>query len=87
VVEFFGRPTLLPDGHVRLALHTGAALICAQTRREEGEYWLRLCPLEVTRSGDDEVDVQENAQRLAAVLEQFIRSHPEQWHLFQRLWE
>jgi KDO2-lipid IV(A) lauroyltransferase len=87
VVEFFGRPTLLPDGHIRLALRTGAAVVCAHTLREEGRYWLRLHIVDVVRTGDDKADVLENAQRIARVLEGFVRSHPEQWHLFQRLWD
>lgn len=87
VVEFFGRPTLLPDGTVRLALHTGAPLFVAACHREKGRYRLILEPVELARSGDTEADVRENVQRLARAMEPIIRAHPEQWHLLQQLWE
>lgn len=87
VVQFFGQPTLLPDGHVRLAMHTKAAVFCAFARLEEGRYYIRYRPVEVVRSGAKEQDLLANAQRIALVLEGFIRAHPEQWHLFLRLWD
>lgn len=87
VVEFFGRPTLLPDGHVRLALRTGAALLLTTCRREGDRYHLDFYPIALPSSGDDEADVQTGVQRLAQALEPAIRAHPEQWHLLIRLWE
>jgi KDO2-lipid IV(A) lauroyltransferase len=87
VVEFFGRPTLLPDGHVRLALRVGAEIVLGFCRLKKGEYWMRLHPLELARTGDEEADVLENVQRIACGMEPAIRAHPEQWHLFRRLWD
>lgn len=87
VVEFFGRPTLLPDGAIRLALHTGAALFVASCYRQAGRYHLRMEPVELVRTGDSEADVRETLQRLAQAMEPIIRAHPEQWHLLQRLWD
>lgn len=87
VVEFFGRPTLLPDGHVRLALHTGAPVFVAFVHREGDRYRVRLQPLELVRTGDEAEDVRQNVQRTAWAIEPGIRAHPEQWHLFLRLWE
>ena len=87
VVEFFGRPTLLPDGHVRLALHTGAAVFVAFAFREGRKYHLSFAPQEIVRTGDTQADIRENVQRIARALEPPIRARPAQWHLFRRLWE
>jgi KDO2-lipid IV(A) lauroyltransferase len=87
VVEFFGRPTLLPDGPARLALHTGAALFLAVCRREGDKYHLCFYPIEVESTGDNEADTRAVVQRLARAMEPAIRAHPEQWHLLIRLWE
>jgi KDO2-lipid IV(A) lauroyltransferase len=86
-VEFFGRPTILPDGHVRLALQTGALIFGTFVYREDGEYHFRFVPLDLVRSGDKEADIRENVQRIARMIEEPILAHPEQWHLFRRLWE
>lgn len=85
-VEFFGRPTTLPDGHVRLALQTGARLFGVFCYRERRTYHLDFVSFEPTRSGDKSSDVQQNVQRFAKILEERIRAHPEQWHLMQRVW-
>ncbi len=87
MVEFFGRPTLLPDGAVRLAMRTGAALVPTFCRREKGQYWLEFHELDLPRTDDLEADVRTHTQRLARIMEQVIRAHPEQWHLLQKLWE
>lgn len=87
VVEFFGRPTLLPDGHVRLALRTGAALFLTPCRREGHQYHLGFQRIPLERSGDPEADIRANLQRFARAMEPFIRAHPEQWHLLIRLWD
>jgi KDO2-lipid IV(A) lauroyltransferase len=87
VVQFFGRPTLLPDGHVRLALHADAAIYCGCTRYEAGRYFVRAEKVNIVRTGDREADIRRSAQRIAQIMEARIRAHPEQWHLFQRLWD
>jgi len=87
IVEFFGRPTLLPDGPVRLALRTGAALLLAVCHREGDMYHLNFYPIELVSTGDNEADVQASVQRVAQTMEPAIRAHPEQWHLLIRLWE
>jgi lauroyl/myristoyl acyltransferase len=86
-VEFFGRQTLLPSAHVALAHRTGAALVPAFTWRQNGLLFAHLLePLDIPRTGDREADVREGVRRFAALLERYVRAHPEQWNVFEPVW-
>jgi lauroyl/myristoyl acyltransferase len=86
-VEFFGRPALLPSAHVALALRTGAALLPAFAWREKGLLCARIePPLELVSTGDREADVRAGVRRFAAILERYIKEHPEQWTVFEPVW-
>jgi lauroyl/myristoyl acyltransferase len=87
-VEFFGRQALLPSAHVALALRTGAALLPAFTWRENGLLHARIEePLELVSTGDRAADVRAGVQRFAALFEGYIREHPEQWTVFEPVWD
>jgi KDO2-lipid IV(A) lauroyltransferase len=86
-VEFFGRTALLPSAHVALALRTGAALVPAFTWRENGLLHARVEePLELVSTGDREADVRAGVRQFAALLERYIKEHPEQWTVFEPVW-
>jgi lauroyl/myristoyl acyltransferase len=87
-VDLFGRPALLPSAHVALALRTGAALVPAFAWRENGLLIARIeKPLELVSTGDRDADVRAGVQQFAAILERYIKEHPEQWTVFQPVWE
>lgn len=91
-VEFFGKPTTLPSGPVKLARETGAPLIpvfayrkSAQHRKRE--FYFRIGePIYIKRTEDRKQDVIEGMRRVVAVLEENIRRAPEQWVMFQPVW-
>jgi lauroyl/myristoyl acyltransferase len=87
-VPFFGREALLPSAHVALALRTGAALVAGFARREDGQLVGRIEPeIELVRSPDHDADVREGVRRFAAVMERYIAEAPDQWSMFQRVWD
>ena len=87
-VEFFGRPALLPSAQVALALRTGAALVPAFAWREKGLLFARIEePLELMSTGDRDADVRTGVRQFAARLERYIKEHPEQWTVFERVWD
>lgn len=88
VVEFFGKPARLPDGPVRIAARTGAALIPAYGWRDEcGDYNVRIePPIELQRTGNADADALVNVRRVAGALERAIRSRPCEWMAMHRLW-
>ena len=88
-VPFFGREALLPSAHVALALHTGAALLPAFADRDAGGGLVaRFEPeLALPRTGDREADVREGMRRFLVLLEREIRRRPDEWSVFERLWE
>jgi len=88
LVEFFGSPALLPDGHVRIALHTGANLAMAFAMRKPDCTLEAVVepPLDLERSGDPQRDVHLGMARVVAVLEKYIGRYPEQWVMFQPVW-
>jgi len=87
-VEFFGRPALLPSAQVALALRTGAALVPAFAWRENGLLYARIEePLKIVSTGDRGADVRAGVQRFAAILERYSTERPEQWTVFQPVWE
>ena len=88
-VPFFGRPARVPSGHIRLALKTGASVVLGycvlspETRR----YTMHLePPMEMTRTGNRDEDLQLNMHRVLNGLESIIRSWPEQWQMFVPVW-
>jgi len=87
-VDFFGAPARLPDGHVQLAMRTGAKLALAFGRREEdNSFSLEIFPLlELEGSGDFKRDVRANVKKVVAILEEVIRQNPDQWLMFYPIW-
>ena len=86
-VTFFGAPTTLPTGHIRMALTTGAEIVTALTPRVEGNRYgfvLRHVPLQ--RTGNTADDVAENMRRILANMETVIAHDPGQWVLFRPVW-
>ena len=88
VVRFFGADARLPDGHVTLALRTGAAIVIAFCLRQPGdkvEVFVEP-PIILDATGDREADVERGMARVISVLERFIGANPEQWVYFQPVW-
>jgi len=87
-IEFFGRPALLPTGHVRLALKTDAAiLVAAQYRDPQRGNTVHISPpLEMIRTGARDEDLRVNLRRVTGWLEKSIRTWPEQWAMFVPVW-
>jgi KDO2-lipid IV(A) lauroyltransferase len=87
-VEFFGSPASLPEGPVRLALRTGAALVPGFGRRlSDNSFYARIEPaLDLPNTGDLEVDVPAGMKMVVKVLERIISQEPEQWLLARPVW-
>lgn len=92
LVDFFGAPAHLPAGAAWIALETGVPLMVAGVYGivlEDGKRgWEAVIspPLELPARRDP-ASVAEATQTIAKELEKAIARHPEQWHMFQPVWE
>ena len=86
-VPFFGELARLPTGAIELAMMTGSAIVpVSGTRLKDGSYTITFRPaLELTEEGEDAVE--RNMERLVSVMEEQISLHPEQWVVFEPVWE
>lgn len=82
-VRFFGERTRMPVGPARLAARTGAALLPAHSWFTEDGWGLRIHPRVRV---DSQEEVPAAMQTLADVFAANIASHPEDWHMLQKLW-
>ena len=88
-VPFFGHPARVPSGHIRLALKTGASVVLGYCvfSPETKRYSMHLePPIEMTRTGNRDEELQLNMQRVLNGLEEIIRKWPEQWQMFVPVW-
>jgi Kdo2-lipid IVA lauroyltransferase/acyltransferase len=89
-VNFFGIPASTTSGLARIALRTDAAVVPGFLFWDDSlrKYRLRFePPVELLRSGDEEVDVRENTQRFTSVIEDYVRAHPDQWLWVHKRWK
>lgn len=86
-VTFFGQPTTLPPGAVRIARDTGAAIVPLFTRRTSSGHEVRIGqPMHIEKTRDVDGDVERGMLKLVQILEQGISACLEQWVMFQRVW-
>lgn len=88
-VDFFGVPASTTPGLAFFALHSGAAVVPSYlTPPNKGRFSIKfLPPVEVTRTGDMELDLRVNTQRFNWVLEGIIREQPESWLWGHKRWK
>jgi KDO2-lipid IV(A) lauroyltransferase len=88
-VDFFGRPACTTNGLALLALHTEAPVIPAfMARMPDGKYRFFIGEeVEITRTGDRELDIVTNTQRFTRIIEDMVRRYPDQWFWVHQRWK
>lgn len=88
IVDFFGAPARLPDGHVQLALRTGVPIVMGFSQRLPDNTFIARFepPLEIENTGDRERDVRAGLEKIVAVMERYLAQHPEQWTITVPIW-
>ena len=88
-IRFFDSPASWPTGPANLAVRTGAQIVLGYLlRKPDNTFVGKLLALPtVEQTGDRQRDVQRVMQAIVTTLEEPIRSHPEQWFMFRRMWD
>jgi KDO2-lipid IV(A) lauroyltransferase len=88
IVNFFGRPAQLPDGHIRLALKTGAPLVVGFSYRNPDHTYSAyfLPPYHPPVEGTEEERVAIGLRHIISKMEQAIAYAPEQWTVTVSIW-
>jgi KDO2-lipid IV(A) lauroyltransferase len=88
-VDFFGRKAASTTVMAALAVKTGAVLLAGHmVMTDDGRYRLSYePPIRWTPSGDRTADIAVLTQRVACVIEAWVRAHPEQWLWMHRRWK
>jgi KDO2-lipid IV(A) lauroyltransferase len=88
--NFFGIPAATTPAIALFALRTGAAVVPGFLIWDAAlkKHRLRLDPpIELINTGDLEHDVLENTKQFNAILEGYVRKHPDQWLWIHRRWK
>ena len=91
-VDFFGAPALVSPAAARIALRTGAWVVPAVVLRGPSDD-LEIHPIidaslrDFAATDDETADARELTRLILRSLEPTIRAHPDQWFIFQRLWD
>jgi KDO2-lipid IV(A) lauroyltransferase len=86
-VDFFGEKALFPAGPAALAVQTGAALMPVACWFVGDDEWAAhvFDEIPMPAEGTRKEKAAAMTQALAAVFEQAIREHPEDWHMLQKV--
>ncbi len=87
-VNFFGEETSLPVGAVSLALRTGATIVPIFSVRKSNNRFVIYIepPLRLVNVGNRRQSIKVNLEKLAAIMERYIRQYPEQWVVLEPIW-
>ena len=88
-VTFFGRKATASPAPALLAMRCNSLVIPAFcVRRSDGRLTIQVkTPLDLTRTGDLRRDIQSNTQRMIDVVEQMVRTYPDQWFWLLKPWK
>jgi len=88
ILDFFGRPTIFPQGPAALSLKTGAGIVPGfMLRNEDDSFTLKFeKPLKINATGNKNEDLVELTNQYKIVFQDYIRRYPDQWYVFRKFW-
>lgn len=88
VVNFFGKPTMFPEGPAAFSIKTGASIVPSFfIRNRDNTFTLKFeKPIEVKRVSDNAEGRKEIIKDYKNIFEEYIRKYPDQWYMFRRFW-
>lgn len=87
-VPFFGRDAMTSPAIAEIALKYNIPIIPARVIRTKGAHFQSIIypPLSYEKTGDHKTDVMAVMTQINAMVEGWIREHPEQWFWVHRRW-
>lgn len=89
-VDFLGRKMLVPEGPAVLSLRTKAAIVPAFMIRDEKDSrcftYIFEKPVYPQPTGNEEQDILVLTEKIAKIIESYVRKYPQQWFMFREFW-
>jgi len=88
VIDFFGKPSIFPEGPAVFALKTKAEIIPGfMVRNTDDTFTLRFeKPVEYEVTGNKSEDIKKIITSYKSIFEKYIGLYPDQWFMFRRFW-
>jgi KDO2-lipid IV(A) lauroyltransferase len=87
-LNFFGTPSPLPTGHIRMAIKANVPIIVASASMDQnGYYHIEFSnPIKMKSFNNSEDDIRMNAEIILEIFEERIKKHPNQWLMYYPVW-
>jgi len=87
-MNFFGHPSPLPTGHIRMALEAEVPIIVVAAEMQDDKlYHVNISdPIELVRHTDLDEAMRINSEAVLKVIEGYIRKNPGQWLMYYPVW-
>jgi lauroyl/myristoyl acyltransferase len=87
-MNFFGHPSPLPAGHIRMSLEARVPIIVAAVEMKTDQlYHLHISdPIPLIRHDDPDEEIRINGEAVLQVIEGYIRNNPGQWLMYYPAW-
>ena len=85
-VDFFGHRAKMPAGPALIAIRENIDLITASVTYTEDGIHIYFRRVEIATEGSESERVSATVQAIARNFEQGIASHPQDWHMLQKIW-
>jgi KDO2-lipid IV(A) lauroyltransferase len=88
-IDFFGRPTIFPEGPAAFSLQAGAPIIPGFMLSNPDDTFTLVFekPVEFRASGNKDKDIVDLITLYKGIYEDYIRKYPDQWFTFRRFWK
>ncbi len=89
LIKFFGKLASLSVGAIRLGLKFDVPVLFSVIVRENGSRHRLVIhpPLELTKTGKVDEDVTANLNKVAVLMEQYIKTYPAEYMWFYKIWK
>lgn len=87
-IDFFGKPSIFPEGPAIFAMATKAQIVPGfLVRNSDDTFTLRFeKPIKYEITGNKPEDAKKIITSCKLIFEKYIREYPDQWFMFRRFW-